>query len=134
MPKRQPVCRMHVSKTLSLLFLGTSLVTAQGNSPDPQDKSEQDSDSTASGSPDNLGLEYYTLHRWRDAPPPGKRSAIESGLGSQKRGGNLWKLINRQRFNGDYWAVCEKSTNFKHTKDLKLKDFDNYRDTELRLL
>ena len=126
---------MHVSKTLSLLSLGTSLVTAQGNSPDPRDKSEQEYDSTAaSGSPDNLGLEYYPLHRWYEAPPPGKRSAIESGLGSRKRGENMWKLINRQRFNGDYWAVCEKSSHFKHTKNLKLKDFDNYRDTELRLL
>ena len=96
---------MNVCNIMFLLYLGTSLVTAQGNSPDdPQDKSEQDSDSTASGSPDNLGELYHTLHRWKIGPPPGKRSAIESSLGARNfiRGGKMWKLINHQRFDEDY--------------------------------
>lgn len=100
MPERQPVCNI-----LSLLFLGTSLVTAQGNLPvDPQDTSEKDTDPTASGSPDNLDQLYHTLHRWHVAPPPGKRSAIESSLGARNfiRGGDIWKLVNHQRFDEDY--------------------------------
>ena len=77
---------------LSVLFLGTSLVTAQENSPtDPEDTSEMDSDPTASGSPDNFDQLYNTLHRWHIGPPPGKRSAIESSLGARNfvRGGEI---------------------------------------------
>ena len=87
------------------MFLGTALVTAQGNlSADRQDTSEQDTDPTASGSPDNLDELYNTLHRWHIGPPPGKRSAIESSLGARNfiRGGDMWKLVNHQRFDEDY--------------------------------
>lgn len=92
-----------------MLFLGTSLVTAQENLPaDPhdQDTSEKDSDPNASGRPDNFGQLYQSLHRWRTngGPPPGKRSAIESSLEARNfiRGGDMWKLVNHQRFDEDY--------------------------------
>ena len=92
---------------MSVLFLGTSLVTAQENlSADPhdQDTSEKNSEPTASGSPDNLDQLYQSLHRWMGRPPPGKRSAIERSLGSRNfiRGGDMWKLVNHQRFDEDY--------------------------------
>lgn len=82
-------------------------MTAQGNLPaDPhdQDTSEKDSDPTASGSPDNFDQLYQSLHRWEEGPPPGKRSVIESSLGARNfiRGGDMWKLVNHQRFDEDY--------------------------------